>query len=264
MNYPAVNKSKKDICEVGRRLYNKGFVAANDGNISVRVDKSRILITPTGVSKGFLESGDIVTCDITGKVIVGDSMPSSEIKLHLEVYRRREDALAVVHAHPPYATAFAVAGLPLTECILPEVVMTIGRIPLAPYGTPSTEELPRTITSLVNDYNAILLSNHGTLTFSEDVYDAYYMQERIEHLAKISLLARQLGGARTLTIDQLTTLSKIGGSTTIIDEDGIRCSECGVCGKFDENGDGEDENISSEELIKRITDEVIKGLGEGE
>ena len=190
---------KEDIVEVGRRIYNLGFVAANDGNISVRIGDNEILATPTGVSKGFMTPEMIIKVDMAGNQLEGEMKPSSELKLHLEVYRQRPDVRAVLHAHPPVATAFAVAGIPLDRPVLPEIVITLGTIPIAQYATPSTEELPASVRPYLEKHDAILLENHGALTVGNDLFNALFKMEQIEHFAKISLFARVLGGERELS-----------------------------------------------------------------
>ncbi|MGI9861145.1 class II aldolase/adducin family protein [Moorella naiadis] len=203
------DKVKQDIVEVGRRIYANGYVASNDGNISVRIGENEFLITPTGVSKGFMTPEMIIKVDGEGHQLAGDLQPSSELKMHLAVYKQRPDVGAVVHAHPPVATAFAVAGIPLDKPVLPEIVINLGAIPIAKYGTPSTEELPLAIREYLNKYDAVLLANHGALTLGQDVYNAYYKMESIEHFAKISLFARQLGGERELPYYEVTKLLQV-------------------------------------------------------
>jgi len=197
---------KEDIVEVGRRIYNLGFVAANDGNISVRTGDNEILTTPTGVSKGFMTPDMIIKVDMAGNQLEGELKPSSELRLHLEVYRQRPDVRAVLHAHPPVATAFTVAGIPLDRPVLPEIVVSLGRIPTAKYATPSTEELPASIRPFLEKHDAILLENHGALTVGGDLFNALFKMEQIEHFAKISLYARLLGGERELPPDAVEKL----------------------------------------------------------
>src|SRR5690554_5436111 len=182
---------KEDIVEVGRRIYNLGFVAANDGNISVRVGDDEILTTPTGVSKGFMNPDMIIRVDMAGNKLEGKLKPSSELKLHLEVYKQRPDVRAVLHAHPPVATAFAVAGIPLDKPVLPEIVISLGRIPTAKYATPSTEELPASVRPYLEDHDAVLLENHGALTVGSNLFNALFKMEQIEHFAKISLRSEE-------------------------------------------------------------------------
>lgn len=197
---------RADMVEVGRRIWLRGYVAANDGNISVRLGPDTYLTTPTGVSKGFLTPEMIVKVNGEGAVLVGSLKPSSELKMHLEVYRCRPDVMAVVHAHPPVSTAFAVCGQALTKYVLPEVILTLGQIPLTEYGTPSTDEIPQAIRKYLANHDAFLLANHGALTLGADVYKAYYKMETMEHFAQITLAARQLGGERELSPEQVAKL----------------------------------------------------------
>jgi L-fuculose-phosphate aldolase len=201
-----------DIVEVGRRLYARGYTASNDGNISVRLDAGRLIMTPTSVCKGFMTPDMMCITDLDGRKIAGDRNPSSEMQMHLEVYRQRPEVQAVVHAHPPIATGFAVAGIPLDRAVLAEVVTTLGSVPIAEYATPSTKELPEAVRKYVKAYDGMLLANHGALTMGGDVFAAYYKMETIEHFAKISLVARMLGGERLLSRDEVSRLEKLRGS----------------------------------------------------
>ncbi|MCQ2385141.1 MAG: class II aldolase/adducin family protein [Clostridia bacterium] len=194
---------KKAICEVGHKLYDKGFVAANDGNISVKVNDNEFYCTPTGVSKGDLTPDMIIRIDGTGKKIEGKLNPSSEIKMHLRVYKERPDVGAVVHAHPPVATAFTVAGVELDQYILPEAVLTIGNVPTCEYGTPSTMEIPDSLMPYIQKHDAFLLKNHGALTVGCDLKKACFTMEEVEFNAKINLYARQIGVGLNANIDEI-------------------------------------------------------------
>jgi L-fuculose-phosphate aldolase len=203
---------RADIVEVGRRMYARGYVASNDGNISIRLDDSTILTTPKSVSKGFMTADMMVLVDLEGKKIRGTRDASSELLMHLEVYKNRPDVRAVVHAHPPTATGFAVAGIPLDRAVLAEVVTTLGSIPIAEYGTPSTPELPAAVRKYIKAHDGLLLANHGALTIGPDVFAAYYKMETIEHFAKISLVARQLGREHLLSREEVTRLQDLRGN----------------------------------------------------
>jgi L-fuculose-phosphate aldolase len=203
---------RADIVEVGRRLYARGYTASNDGNISVRLDAGRLLMTPTSVCKGFMTVEMMVITDLDGRKLQGERNPSSEMQMHLEVYRRRPDVQAVVHAHPPIATGFAVAGIPLDRAVLAEVVTTLGSVPIAEYATPSTSELPEAVRQYVQAHDGMLLANHGALTLGKDLFSAYYKMETIEHFAKISLVARLLGGERLLSREEVFRLQGLRGS----------------------------------------------------
>lgn len=203
---PSVFELKELICEYGRRMWMRQYVAANDGNISARIGENEFLVTPSGVSKGFMKPSDIITVDIDGKKIYGERNPSSEIRMHLYVYKNREDVRGVCHAHPATATAFAAAGQPIAHCALTEMVATLGAVPLAPYAVPGGNELPESLAPWVHRADAILLSNHGVLTYGADLEAAYYRMEAVEHVANIILRAQQLGGVNLLTKDQVEEL----------------------------------------------------------
>jgi len=203
---------RADIVEVGRRLYARGYTASNDGNISVRIDAGRLLMTPRSVCKGFMTPQMMCITDLDGRKLAGERDPSSEMQMHLEVYRQRPDINAVVHAHPPTATAFAVAGIPLDRAVLAEVVTTLGSVPIADYATPSTRELPEAVRKYVKAHDGMLLANHGALTLGADLFSAYYKMETIEHFAKISLTARLLGGERLLSREEVMRLQGLRGS----------------------------------------------------
>ncbi len=184
---------RREIVEIGRWIHRLGFVAAYDGNISARLDNHRILSTPTTISKGMMEPDDLVICDPQGKKISGRRNVTSEIQMHLLIYRRRPDVHGVVHAHPPTATGYAAAGLSLNKALISEVVLSLGCIPLARYGTPGTPELTDALESLVGSHDAILMANHGVVTHGPDLATAYFRMETVEHFAKISLVSELLG-----------------------------------------------------------------------
>ncbi len=187
------HKIKQDICEIGRRLYNKGFAAANDGNITVRISDNEVLCTPTMHSKGFLKVEDICTIDMTGKQISGIKKRSSEALLHLEIYKQRPDIKSVVHCHPPHATAFAVAREPIPQCVLPEVEVFLGDVPITRYETPGGQAFADTVLPFVDKTNVIILANHGTVSFGVDVEQAFWWTEILDAYCRILMLARQLG-----------------------------------------------------------------------
>ena len=199
---------REDIVEIGRRLWVRGFVASNDGNISVRLGPDRWWMTPTAVAKGFMTPDMMVITDMDGTLVEGATgrKPSSEIQMHLVAYRARPDVAAVVHAHPPLSTGFAVAGIPLDRAVLAEVVTTLGSIPIADYGTPSTRELSDAVAPYVKAHDGLLLANHGALALGKDLFAAYYKMETIEHFARISLVARQLGRENLLSREEVGRL----------------------------------------------------------
>lgn len=199
---------KIEMCEIGKRVYNRGMVAANDGNFSVKLSDNEFLCTPTGVSKGFMTPEYICKVDAEGNVIEANEgfKPSSEIKMHMRVYKEREDVKAVVHAHPMYATTFAVCGLPLTEPIMPEAVLSLGTVPLAKYGTPSTMEIPDAVSEYLPYYDAVLLENHGALSYADSLMGAYHKMESLEFYARLLYQAKMLGGPKKLTDEQVKRL----------------------------------------------------------
>src|SRR5215212_3027602 len=203
---------RADIVEAGRRMYTRGYVASNDGNISARLGDARLITTPKSVSKGFMTPDMMVVVDYDGRKMSGDRDPSSELPMHLEIYRNRPDVNAVVHAHPPTATGFATAGVPLTRAVLAEVVTTLGSIPIAEYGTPSTAELPAAVRKYIKAHDGMLLANHGAVTCGQDVMSAYYKMETIEHFAKISLVARLLGGENLISREEVERLQGLRGA----------------------------------------------------
>ncbi len=208
----AIDALRADIVEVGRRMYARGYTASNDGNISVRLDDHRLLMTPKSVCKGFMTPAMMCITDLDGRKLEGERDPSSEMLMHLEVYRQRPDAMAVVHAHPPTATGFAVAGIPLDKAVLAEVLTTLGSIPIAEYATPSTAELPAAVRKYIKAHDGMLLANHGALTVGADLFSAYYKMETIEHFARISLVARQLGGENLLAREEVQRLQQLRGT----------------------------------------------------
>jgi L-fuculose-phosphate aldolase len=208
----AESQLRADIVEVGRRMYARGYTASNDGNISVRLGSDRLLMTPKSVCKGFMTPDMMCITDLDGQKIQGDRDPSSEMLMHLEVYRQRADVQAVVHAHPPTATGFAVAGIPLDRAVLAEVLTTLGSIPIAEYATPSTKELPEAVRKYIKAHDGMLLANHGALTVGADLFGAYYKMETVEHFAKISLVARLLGRENLIAREEVLRLQELRGA----------------------------------------------------
>ena len=243
---------KKEICEVGHKLWLKGFVAANDGNISVKINDHEYYCTPTGVSKGSLTPDMIIKVDENGKKLEGKLNPSSEIKMHMRVYRERPDVTAVVHAHPPVATAFTVADIDLDQYILPEAVLTIGNVPTCDYGTPSTMEIPDSLDPYLQKHDAFLLRNHGALTVGCDLNKAFFVMEEVEFNAVICKHAMDLGAVHEISNDQLKKLMDLRKKMNLpgrhpgIDYGTEPVSNC---------------NCSKEELVEIITRKVLEALG---
>ncbi|MBM4070626.1 MAG: class II aldolase/adducin family protein [Planctomycetes bacterium] len=222
-------KLKEQICEIGRRVYAKGFAAANDGNITVRLNDKELLCTPTMVSKGYLKPDDICKVDYEGKQLGGKRKRTSEVFLHLAVYKNRPDVQAVVHCHPPHATAFCVAHEPIPKCILPEVEVFLGEVPMAVYETPGGTKFADTIVPYVKDCNTILLANHGTVTFGPDLEKAYFNTEIIDAYCKILILARQLGRVNYFSEEKTRELLELKKKLGY-DDPRFRCQDCDTCG----------------------------------
>jgi len=247
---------KNEIIEIGKRIYSRGYVASNDGNISARIDGKKILITPTGISKGFMKPDDLIIVDYNGKVLSGSKKPSSEINMHLQFYKEREDVQSVCHAHPPYATGFAVAGIPLDKCVLPEVVVTLGSIPLVEYGTPGTDEFTKPLIPLMKNYDAFMLANHGVVTVGKDILNAYHKMETVEHFANIIFIAQLLGSVNVLKEDEVKKLINLREKFGVTTD--AKCSTC----EDKSNSDYKKPVIpyEKEEMVNRITKEIIEIL----
>jgi L-fuculose-phosphate aldolase len=216
---------RNEIVDIGARLYNRGYVVAADGNISARLDDGSFLTTPTGLCKGTLTPEQIIHVDPDGNVLEGGLPPSSEIKMHVEAYRQRADIKAIVHAHPPISTGFSCAGEPLDKAILAEVILTLGCVPIARYGTPSTEQVAESIRELIKIHDGILLANHGALTVGPTLLNAYFKMETIEHFAKISLVTRILGRENILTAEKVGELERVGRERGVL----VPALECDSC-----------------------------------
>jgi L-fuculose-phosphate aldolase len=200
---------KSDLIYFSKLCYKNGYVAATDGNISVRTRKNYILTTATEICKGYVTNKDLVKVDFRGKIIEGKKKPSTELKLHMNIYKQRKDVNAVVHTHPKFASAFAAAGIALDKPVFPEIYLKLKKIPLAKYSTPGTEEVPLSISPYVKEYNAILLANHGLVTFGKSLEEAYFLTEKVEQFAEIIFYARMLGGEKRLTNAQINKLDKL-------------------------------------------------------
>ncbi len=224
-------KFREQMCEIGRRIYNKGFAAANDGNISLRLGEDRVLCSPTRVSKGFMKPDDLCIVDLDGKQVSGKRKRSSEILLHLTIMKARADVRSVVHCHPPHATAFAVAREPIPKCVLPEIEVFLGEVAISPYETPGGQSFADTVLPYVKDTETILLANHGTVTYGSDLEDAYFKTEIIDAYCRILILARQIGRVNYYTDEKAAELLKLKPKLGIPDprlERGLE--NCDLCG----------------------------------
>jgi L-fuculose-phosphate aldolase len=248
---------RQDIIDVGKLVFQKGWVAANDGNITVRLDKDRILATPTGICKGMMDHDDLIIVDMKGQKIEGKKECTSEIAMHLTVYEMRPDIRSVVHAHPPVATGFATAGRALNLALLPEVIIGLGCVPLADYGLPGTPELTKPMLPLIPKYDAIMMGNHGAVCYGPDVYKAFFKMETVEHFARISFVAEMLGGAKALPrveVDKLLDArTRYGVKAKVAGEPGcpVAAEEVGQEDRF---------YVTREELIA-LVDEALKARG---
>ena len=247
---------RNDVIDICKRVHANGWVAANDGNVSIRIGPNAVLCTPTGMSKGYLTTDQLIKVDMDGNKIDGDLEPSSEVKMHLDVYKSKENIGAVVHAHPPFATGFAVAGIALDECIIPEIIISLGSIPLTRFGTPSTSEIPDNVKPYLKEHDVFLLENHGALSIGKDVYQAYYRMESLELFAKINLVARMLGNVNIIGEDNVR---KMIGLREKFGLENTNYPGCRIDGKFIKSGDAESisEQISGDSIV--ITrDKLIK------
>jgi L-fuculose-phosphate aldolase len=249
---------RQDIVEVGRLVFQKGWIAANDGNISIRLDESRILCTPTGVCKGMMHPDDLIICDLEGNKLIGRKERTSEIMMHLTIYKLRPDVRAVVHAHPPVSTGFATAGRALNQALLPEVIIGLGCVPLAAYGLPGTPALTDPMLPYIPKYNALLLANHGAVAYGEEVFQAYFRMETVEHYARIAFVAEMLGGPTVLPREEVTKLldarTRYGVKTKVYAEPGcpaVAEDDTSVPEKF---------VVTREELIA-LVDEALRARG---
>lgn len=284
--YQNLYKLKKDICDIGRNIWQKGFCAGNEGNHSVRIGEDRFLCTPTGISKGFLDPADVIVVDGEGKQVEPNARgrrPTSEIKVHLAIYKVRPDVNAVIHSHPPHATAFAVAGIPLPEGVHPEAEVFLGKVKTARYATPSTHDLPNSLLPLIGpDTNTLLMGNHGSVSFGKDLTSAYYMLEILDAYCRILLLTKQVGRINTLDKQQMTELLKVKEQFGFKDER-LSCAAEGCVGTenaaflstFEQTASAQcacggnnvqqtQETIGEaafEEMVQTITDKIMAAAG---
>ena len=202
MEYLSEKQAKKAIIDIGKRMYVRNFVAANDGNISVKTGDNEVWATPTGVSKGYMKKKMLVKVDLDGNILEGTCKPSSELKMHLRAYQENEEIRAVCHAHPPVCTCYAIAGIPLTAPVLAEAVITLGDVPIAPYAKLGSREVPEAVAPFCHTHNGILLANHGAVTWAEEPYAAWYRLESMEYYANILLITEHILGRQNLLTDE--------------------------------------------------------------
>src|SRR5688572_6282334 len=246
--------ARREIVKIGNLMYQRSYVVSSDGNISVRLDDGRIVATPTMTCKGRMTEDSLALTDADGKPL-SDRKASSELAMHLLIYRERSDVRAVCHAHPPHGTAFAVAGLAIDQPILSEVILTLGCVPLASYGTPSTNELTDAMRPLVKHHNALLMANHGAVAYGTDLWQAWDRLETLEHTAKIAILARVLGGSKNLPADAIEKLINVREKAGYLGES-ARCQACGYLHEpLMENGSGKI-SLTREELVELLSQAV--------
>jgi L-fuculose-phosphate aldolase len=202
MEYLSEKQAKKAIIDIGKRMYVRNFVAANDGNISVKTGDNEVWATPTGVSKGYMKKKMLVKVDLDGNILEGTCKPSSELKMHLRAYQENEEIRAVCHAHPPVCTCYAIAGIPLTAPVLAEAVITLGDVPIVPYAKLGSREVPEAVAPFCHTHNGILLANHGAVTWAEEPYAAWYRLESMEYYANILLITEHILGRQNLLTDE--------------------------------------------------------------
>jgi L-fuculose-phosphate aldolase len=277
-------KLKEQICEIGRRVYQKGFAAANDGNLSIRVGQNEVLCSPTMICKGYMTPDDICAVDLDGNQIAGKKKRTSEILLHLSIMKARPDVQAVVHCHPPHATAFAVAGEPIPQCVLPEVEVFMGEIPLAPYETPGTQKFADTVLPFLKGTSCIILKNHGTVSFGKTIEEAFWKTEILDSYCRILMLARQLGRVEYFTQQQTNELLDLKKRLGF-DDPRFHVENCDLCGNsafregykeqvpqpqafaevpiypgYLETKSTAKGGADTENLVKAITDQVMQAL----
>jgi len=261
--------ARREIVRIGHLMYDRSYVVSSDGNISARLDDGRVVATPTMTCKGRMTEESLAVTDMSGKPL-GNQRPSSELAMHLLIYRERPDIKAVCHAHPPHGTAFAVAGLAIDQPILSEVILTLGCVPLASYGTPSTEELTEAMRPLVKHHNALLMANHGAVAYGSDLWQAWDRLETLEHTAKIAILSRILGGSKNLPADAIEKLINVREAAGYLGES-ARCQACGylhetqlACPSGDrpglsystESSNGAKISLTREELVELLSQAV--------
>ncbi len=252
------SEARKLIVEIGRLLYEKGYVVSSDGNLSIRLEENLVLATPTMISKGRMTPEMLALTDIDGKPL-NDRKPSSELAMHLLIYKKRPDVRAVCHAHPPYGTAFAVAGLAIDRPILSEVILTLGCVPLTSYGTPSTQELTRAMEPFIEHHNALLMQNHGAVAYGANLWEAFDRLETLEHTAKIAILAKILGGAQDLPKDAIEKLISIREKAGYLTQK-ARCQACGYL--HDNTNSCAPPRVSAEAKFSFTREELIELLSQ--
>lgn len=247
------SEARKVIVEVGREMYERSYVVSSDGNVSIRLDDGSLMASPTMTSKGRMTENSLAITDIDGNAL-NDKRASSELAMHILIYKMRPDVKAVCHAHPPHGSAFAVAGLAIDQPFLSEVILTLGCVPITDYGTPSTDELTDAMKPFVEHHNALLMANHGAVSYGDDLWQAFDRMETLEHTAKIAILSKALGGANELPSDAIEKLINIREKAGYLDKS-ARCQSCGylhetgITCEMKGSSNGRKISFSREELI---------------
>ena len=259
---------RREIVRVGKLMYDKGLIVATDGNVSARLDANRILATPSGLCKGFMEPEQLIVVDLDGNRIGPTNpanrslKPTTEMLMHLEAYRRRPDIGGVVHAHPPTTVALSIAGVDLAQCMIPEAIVTLGVIPTTQYATPSSEENVRAIRELIAGHDAIVLQRHGTLTVGRDPFDAFLKAETVEQMSRVVFMTRLLGASPALDpaeVEKLIAQRGALGLSRSADE-GDFCVHCGVCHLPDQHVVSKAQTPDEAAIVREVTERVLKGM----
>ncbi len=227
----AIARLKREIVSVCHRMYALHFIVATDGNVSVRIAEDELMITRSGICKGEMTEDDVITVDFGGRVLEGDGNPSSETYMHIAAYEERPDIAAIVHAHPPTAVAFTIAGRSLAQCIIPEVVLTMGTVPTVPYTTPTTQDVPDAVRRVIRNCDALMLERHGAVCVGMSPKDAFFKLEKLEHAAHVTLMAHQLGRVQTLPPDEVKRLLSLRSKFDLSGKNPL-CNDC-VVGCFE-------------------------------
>ena len=268
MSFQPERHLRNEIIRVGKLMYDRGLIVATDGNLSARIDSNRILATPSGLCKGYMQPDQLIVVDLEGKPIGGarhDLKPTSEMRMHLEAYRQRPDIGAVVHAHPATTIALSIAGIDLAQCLLPEVIVTLGVIPTTQYATPSSEENVRAIRELIRSHDGIVLQRHGTLTVGRDPFDAFLKAESIEQVSRIAFMTQMLGASPLLPpaeVEKLIAQRQALGLAHASDAEDF-CAHCGVCHPRNQHLAPPDGNLAQADLVREVTARVMRKLTEG-
>ncbi len=230
IRYSSETELRSQMVQLAKLMHQREYISSIDGNLSSRLSPNQLLTTPSGVNKGLMSKDDLVVVNMEGKTLRGKGQPSSELRMHLMIYKERPDVMAIVHAHPPVTVAFSLAGISLAQCLLPEVVFTLGSIPTVGYATPTTEKVPEVMKEPIRHYNALILERHGTVTVGKNLMQAYNRLETVEHTAKATFTARQMGQVAPLPAQEVNRLIEMGSrlGLTRLNQ---ACTECGGCGR---------------------------------